>query len=230
MNEIKNSVSPGLKKSFRTTIIILIVMLLIMTAFFAVVLTMLIGSFNGENVGVNRSSLSGTLRIIRACVLAAGPVITVLSGISLYRSYKLKEALMRETEPMECVVKDLLITSCYDRRKRRYFITPILEDVKTGELYCSPRRYDMSFYSTTYSFIGNSLTINIRRSDGSVVELGDTARVYIKEIVTPIVSVNGDQYTIDNKCHRFSNKNPNCGIEMISRLNFFRGIVDVERY
>lgn len=231
MNEFKNSGCSGLKKKFKMSIVLLIVMLLIMTVFFVVILSVLIGSFSVGDVGLGYDDVARKLRFIRACALLGGPVIAVLTGVSFYRSYKRREALMCETEPIECTVKDFLITSTYYKNKRRYFITPVLENVKTGELYCSPKHYDMSFYSTAYSQVNRSLrSINILRGDGSKVEIGDAAWVYIKEIVTPGVTVSGDEYTIDNRSHKFNNVNKDIGIEMIYRLTFFSGIVDVERY
>lgn len=222
MNKTKNT---ALKKAFKMTVIILTVVLLLITVFFAVILTVLAGSFNSVN-----SDVAGTLRFIRVFALIGGPAITVLADFSLYRSYKSKTRLMSEVKPAECVVEDFLISSYYNNHKRHYRITPILRDISSSELYCTFGVYDMSFYASSWSQNGSSLKINILRSDGSAVELGDTVRVYVKRFVDVKVETDDSRYAFDGRWHEFSNVNQAYGMQMLHVLRFFSGIVDVERY
>lgn len=226
MNEIKIPGISALKKAFKTTVIILTVMLLIITAFFAVILTVLSGGFGSVN-----SEIAGTLRFIRTFVLIGGPVITVMADIALYRAYKSKTGLMLEVQPLECVVEDFLITSYYRKHNRHYKITPILRDISTGELYCTFGVYDMSFYASSWAQNGGSpLNINILRSDGSAVGLGDPIRVYVKRPVDVTVETDGSIYAFDRRWNEFGNVNEAYGMQIVHALRFFEGIVDVERY
>lgn len=223
MNETKNT---ALKKAFKMTAIILTVVLLIMTVFFTAILTVLAGSFGSVN-----SDVAGTLRFIRVFVLIGGPVITALADLSLYRSYKSKTRLMSEVKPSEYIVEDFLISSYYNDHKRRYRITPILRDISSNELYCTFGVYDMSFYASSWSQNGSSmLNINILRSDGTAVELGDTVRVYVKGFVDVKVETDGSRYAFNGKWREFNNVNQAYGIQALHALHFFSGIVDVERY
>lgn len=227
MNEIKNSGNKALKRSFRRTITVLIIAVAVMFAIFTAMLTFFIRSYEDSGT-VSQGDLGGTLRIIRLCAMLLCPVIGGLSGFGHYRSYKQKDKLMRGTEPIECTLKDILITSYYYKGKLRYYFAPVLENAGNGELYCTLRYYNMSFYSTVYNYTGSSVSFNIKRGDGSNVELGDTVHVYIKETLDLGVSVNGDEYTADGKRHKFDHKNKSLGIEIISRMTFFSGIVDVD--
>lgn len=224
MNEKSYSV---LKKSYITVGVIILAASLLMMGFFAVILTVLVKSFADSDP---QSGISEKLRILRVAVPVLIAFIALISGLSLFRAYKIRLKLMRETAFVECTVKDFLITSRRKQHGRKYIISPILEDTKTGELYCAFEYDNMSFYTATYTRNANSLrSAVLRRSDGSSAALGDTVRVYIKKFVDRNAEINGDMYTINGKRHRFLHADDSIGIEVLNRLRFFKGIMDIER-
>lgn len=223
MNETDREDRKIIKKLYTPLVIILTVFELFAMVFFAIIFSILSNDFG--------SKLDIDFALLRNCFLIGIPVIAVIVDIALYNAYKKRFALMKNIKAVDCVIEDMIFTSYLSNHKRRYKIYPVVKNTRTGELYCTFEKYNMSFYSSVQARNANSLlAANIVRSDGSAVNLGDPVRVYIKEFVGVNVSVNPDNtYSLNGHKHKFNHANQRYDINFLNKLKYFSGIIDVER-
>ena len=223
MNETNRNNQNVMKKTFKTVVIVLTILELLAMGFFTLIFSVLSKDFGGR-AGID-------LTLVRNCFLIGIPVIAIVVDIALYCSYKTKTAIMSDVKAIECVVEDIIITSYLRDHERKYKLIPVVKNTRTGELFCTFGKYNMSFYSSAQGRNANSLLAAcIVRDDGSAVEIGDTVRVYIKESVNVNVIINPDNtYSLNGQKHNFNHENQKYDIELLNKLNFFKGIIDVEQ-
>ena len=133
-------------------------------------------------------------------------------------------------EPVPCTVEDFIITYTKKNKRIRFHAVPVVRSNIDGKIYVTIGKLNLSWYTSMNISSGHSLSaISIIRQDKTTVNTGDTAHMYISEIVKPDVVINSKNNTVNigrNKI-KFSSKN-SLPINIFDKLTYFEGAVDVE--
>ena len=198
--------------------------IIILTVFIAlqIIFVLLAAVFNGRSDSVSPIFL-----------FFAGLVGILCIALDIFFWHKYIHGLGRlvHVEPVPCTVENFIITYIKQDRRIRYVITPVLRCNTDGRLYITLGRLSTSWYRSLYTSTGHSLSnIRIIRSDGTDVNIGDTAYMYISQTVTPDIVIDRISNTVNigNDKIRFSANNNSLPIDIFNSLTYFKGAVDVD--
>lgn len=174
-------------------------------------------------------------RNIKMHILLFGLTICIITFAVFYKMHISRVNFLLNVEPIECIIEDFIrvsygyIDTIGARKKKDYRLYPVVK-VK-NELFFTYGDYCISHYNQIYTRMNKTVTdIAIFRKDKSKVEIGDKAYLYIKKKIDVNVEVDTEKnkYKINKQKEYFHNFNKNYDIEIVKKLNFFEGLIDIE--
>lgn len=152
----------------------------------------------------------------------------ILDTFFAIRTLKLQK--LSHIEPIFGIIEDIVVYSYRGRNsERKYKAYLIVKEKDSGKLLFTYGKYSLSFYNYTVTGANQKLVdATIFRKDGSVVKIGDSARIYKKKIVNVDVKIDDKIVKLNNKSFRFYNMNPDCTKDIFAELDFYEGAIDVE--
>lgn len=207
-------------KARKKNIIILMVFIALQIIF-----VLLMAVFNGQ------TDSGSSINIIFLFFGGLTCILCVALDIFFWHKYIHGLGRLVHVEPLPCTVENFIITYIKQNHSIRYIITPVLRSNIDGRLYITLGRLSKSWYRSLYSSTGHSLSnIRIIRSDGTDVNIGDTAYMYISQTITPDIVIDRISNTVDigKDKIRFSANNNSLPIDIFNSLTYFEGAVDVD--
>ena len=174
-------------------------------------------------------------RNIKIHILLFGLTICIITFAVFYKMHISRVNFLLNVEPIECIIEDFILVSYgYTEgpngiRRKEYRLYPVVK--VNNELFFTYGNYCISHYNQRYTRINKTYTdIGIFRKDKSKVKIGDKAYLYIKKKLDVNVEVDTEKnkYKINKQKEYFQNFNKNYDIEIVKKLNFFEGIIDIE--
>lgn len=161
--------------------------------------------------------------------------ISLIMIITFYRMHISRALYFIDKDPIECTIEDLVLVSYgYSDSggisRKDYRLYPVVK--ANNELYFTYGNYCISHYNQTYSRMNDSyIDICIHRKDWSKVNIGDTAYLYIKKNldIKVDIDVEKNQYKLNKQVEYFNNFNKIYDINLMKNLNYFEGIIDIEK-
>ena len=222
MIHIKNKNIENIINTYKIALYIIIISQII----FSIVFFCIVGNFvNSENL-INGSN-------IQILVVISLIVICLIIDIIFYKVKISRARYFLYIKPIEGIIEDLILvsygyteTSGISRKEYRLYPVIKVED----KLYFTYGNYSISKYNQKYVRINNKYTyLEIFRKDNSKVQIGDKAYLYIKkELDIKVIIDANDNYRLNRQKEHFENRNSKYDINILNRLNFFEGIIDIE--
>lgn len=169
-----------------------------------------------------------TIGYLQKAVVVIVLIIAMIQDIFFLHRIHRTKALLR-VQPIKCVVEDFIINSYRRDGKTAYHVYLLLKDMASNSLYFTYGSYSLSFYNHTVIRSGyDLLEANIFRKDGSSVNLGDFAWLYIRKPIQITVKDDGEGLLLNGKKFAYRNVNNNFSPHDFFKLQFVEGAVDVE--
>lgn len=150
-------------------------------------------------------------------LLVLSAVFAVSAVVFNVSQYNKSADIIKNAAAQKCVVENFLIVKRYDGG---YEYTPVVR-TPSGELLMTFDDYDKSLYVKIPVKKREDLgKLQIQRSDRSVVKVGDTVLVYIKNFtdrkLDPQTDLDSDAVNLDT------------AISVIKEARVFEGVIDIE--
>ncbi len=213
-------INQNVLKARKKNIIILMVFIAL-----EIIFVLLAAVFNGQNNG------GSPIKMILPVFAGLTVILCVALDIFFWHRYIHGLGRLVHVEPVPCTVENFIITYIKQNHRLKYIVTPVLRSNIDGRLYITLGRLSTSWYRSLYASTGHSLSnIKIIRSDGTDVNIGDTAYMYISQTVTPNIVIDRISNTVNigKDIIRFSANNNSLPIDIFNSLTYFRGAADVD--
>lgn len=203
-------------------LVLMIVGQLFFLAVFYIVSNMLVKMANSIN--------PDSIHRIKSLFLIGYALIMICIDIYFYIKKILGTKSLIGLKPLECVVEDYVIRKYKNRDKTDYEIKLLVRCLEDGKYYFTFDRYSYCYFSHIFSLNAHKIKeVVIIREDKSVVNVGDTAYLYIKNTVNPKIKIKDNSAIVDNLKYSLLNKNENLNINVFNEVVFFKGLIDVEK-
>ena len=173
---------------------------------------------------------SGYIKIL---VLFFMIVVFLIIDIIFYKVKISKVRCFLYTKPIEGIIEDFILVSYgytekFGISRKEYRLYPVIK--VEDKLYFTYGDYSISNYNQKYFRMNNEYTyLEIFRKDNSKVQIGDKAYLYIKKELDIKVTIDDNgNYKFNKQKEHFENRNSKYDINILNRLNFFEGIIDIE--
>jgi hypothetical protein len=133
--------------------------------------------------------------------------------------------------PKICKIEDFVIHVYRRNGDRECKVYPLVKDIETGKLYFTFGDYNLSYYKYMYlSQSSTNVTVNVLRSDKSIVKIGDTALFYINETITPKIKIdeNNNFIKLNGEKIKYLHVNPSYNINIFNSVEFFKGVLEID--
>lgn len=173
-----------------------------------------------------------TIKLIKRVVIVFLLFAIVISTASLTRrAYKIYS--LARIQPQKCIVEDIMLFGYMSDGERRYKAFLLLKDEKSDKLYFTFDEYSLSFYTFSYKKMNRMLVdVNVRRKDGSSVEIGDVVYMYKKRDVQVDVYTDprNNELRVKKRKIYFQNISKKYDSSIFHNVYFYEGAVEVEEF
>ncbi len=173
--------------------------------------------------------------MIKVILIVINILLFLIVDLIYYKMHIKRLKYFINGSPVECVIEDLIVVSYgyteqFGYKTKDYRIYPV---VKMGnDFYFTYGDYSICHYQQGYTLSNHTFTnVGIFRKDHSEVKIGDKAYLYIKKKIDISVSIDIDKnmYKLNKQQEYFNNVNKNYDIRIMKNLNFFEGLIDIEK-
>lgn len=184
------------------------------------------------NVLINEFTENQTIKIVVPILLI---VLCIIIDLYFYKLHISRAKYFLSVKPIECKIEDfILISYGYSEdargfRRKDYRLYPVVN--VNNELFFTYGDYSISYYNAKHTRLNNIYTnYEIFRKDHSNVEIGDTAYLYTKKKIDIKVEIDveNNKFKLNKQKETFNNVNKKYDINVLKKLNFFEGIIDIE--
>lgn len=143
----------------------------------------------------------------------------------------LKLRTLVNVEPVKCIIEEFVYVAYYSDGHRKYNIFPLVRSLSDNKLYLTYSDYSLIRYNKIR--IGTNRydwNIKIYRRDGSYVNVGDIAYMYVKKFLNVNVDIDYNKHMISLNKDKILFSSDKFDINIFNNINYFEGVVDIELY
>lgn len=172
-----------------------------------------------------------TFGISKAVIFVS--MIVVCAGEDMFFVYNriiLLGKLLYE-KPVRCRIEDIIYVGHKEDGHTKFNPYPIVRSLEDNRLFFAYGNYSLSpFRTSTFGVYKRMVECTIYKKDGTPVNVGDIVDMYIlQSLDIPVrINVEKDIVKLKNRKFRFYHKNDEFQITMFTKVNIFRGVIDLE--
>lgn len=158
--------------------------------------------------------------VIALCLL--GDVIFAYNRIWLFSK-------LTHIRAMRCILEDIFFVKYTDEGQAKYKPYLMVRGVENQQLYMTYGKGDLIGFNSTYSYAGNALLSHqIKKENGTVLQIGDYVDLYILRPVKMNVLIEEKNVTLNGKKKPFIHISDATTTDVFQKMNYVQGAIDID--